>query len=602
MATPYSFFQTPITLAAGNTYTLPNYFNINVTVTAFDYLVYNNTGGLNLTLSVNETSTNISQRYITGSFDCGRINLSGIMNYSGSLTVTIFNNGNSSVTFNLLLYIYNEAVHGCTIGPVATREMSSITTTQLNGQQADVSATTAFLNPAKITRGGYVFTYGENPIADSDVIYSIPPIANYSNLYAATGASVTISNRTFVISMPGTGAPAVIRPSVTQPGPDLRDYWFMRCRFQGTGQLCMSCGGLGIQWKNSALTIRTINPDPILLATVTSASVTAGAITLTIFGKSFTISISANTTTYAIANNISTLSNALITAPCVCTSVGPVIYLVGTFPGALSTATNSVSAGSTGLTMTFSTPISNARTTQTTITANNLLPSFPYTPESGPINMQLIATASEYIVALSSPNGEPVAPVHRMVRTNNDYGYDGHFGVYCDDSVATSMTLFDASLYKKINLSRSNNQTTVLSMVISSFAAAGSAYAVINFIKLDGPTLCTIKSVCVNNQTNGFLEVYIVRNAYIQSSTIALSTAVGPTGTIFYDSTFTSHLVTLSTNLDVVYFNQVASSDKQDIDKTMSTMCLYSVLVAVDSVKNLNTGSASVQIIFDECY
>lgn len=602
MATSYPIYNSSITLASGNSFSLPSNFVSTIVMNAFDYIVYNQAANLNLSFAVTEAGTQISQRYITGTFDCGRVNTSGVMNQSQQMNIIITNLDSVSVTFTLIINIYTDAVNGGTLGPVAKKEMSTITSTRLNGDQADASATTSFINPVKVTRGGYLFTYAELPISEVDVIYSIPPITNMLNIYAGAGSTATVTNRTVAITTTAGGAPVAIRPSITQPGPDLRDYWLMRCRFQGTGQICMSCGGLGVQWVNGVLSIRTINPDPISLWTVTSASVTAGSITITLFGQSFAISIAANTTTYAIAYDICTKINALITAPAICVAVGPTLYIFGTYPGALTTGTNSVSAGSTGLTMTVSMPISNLRTTTGTTLANDLLPSFPYTPTTGPINMQLLATASEYIVSLATPTGEPVAPVHRMVRPNNDYGYDGHFGVYCDGSVATNMALLDASLYKKVNLSRSNNQTTVLQTVISSFAAAGSGYAVINFIKLDGPTLATIKSVCVNNQTNGFLEVYIVRNAYIQNSSINLGTTIGPTGTIFYDSSYSSNLVTISNNLDIIYFNQVPSSDQQSIEEVMSTMSLYSVMIAVDSVKNLNTGSASIQVILDECY
>jgi len=276
--------------------------------------------------------------------------------------------------------------------------------------------------------------------------------------------------------------------------------------------------------------------------------------------------------------------------------------MFGVYPGALSSATNSISAGSTGLTATFSTPISNARTNTATTTVGNYLPIFPYTLPSGPINLQLKATPSEYVIALGTPSGEPITPIHRMARPDNDYGYDGHFGIYCDGLVATNITFFDASMYKKNNLSRSNNQPIILATTINTFAAFGSGYAVINFLKLDGPTACTIKSIEVNNQTNGTLEVYVVRNAYIQNSTLALSTAIGPTNTIMYDATYSSDIVTINGVMDTIFFNHVSTVENADVNVSVSTMCLYSVIIAVDPIKQVNSGSAAVQIILEECY
>lgn len=603
MSVPYQFYSDIFTIGVlGNhTFTVPaaNILNAAGLQFTINNTTWNPSDPAKLELIVLYSGTQLwkritNERIMTANMDLGVITL------DGSMTVNVVNYSSTvSAAVRLSIEIFSDSTGSNTQSYISENDTSMICASTISGVRPDTSTSQSYNNPVKALTSGYLYTYAEPDMNNYDMISTIVPVDSYLKVGYSSGSPTVADGNKIIINTSSLTAFAIY-PGIACYGPNKNTSWILRANAAvTTGTLQFMYGSLGVQLSPTAVTIIETVPDPLSWWLVTAASITAGDITVTLFGVDFTFALPAATGAAEIAYQFSIALNASLNSGAITCSIGPYIFFRGIWRQLTSGSSSFVTA--TGFTATILGNLNdNTGLSPTTYAANNQLPLFSTGPQTTTYSVQLEANPNEYIVSVNSANGDPFTPIHRINRTNNNFGFDGSIGIFGTGTAAANV--FNVDLYQKISRPVMRTSST-LTYNTTTYASVGNATIAFALVKTTNWITTELTRLTVYNNNTRALAVTVAINAKTAAAGLTMAqTSTIKSGTV-YSNTNNIAIPNVAVDSVINYYTVDGPLITViDLNLKMATMATYTILLAVDPAAGGNSSRAILTLSIDEYY
>lgn len=524
----------------------------------------------------------------------------GIVTLGSGMTVTVYNRSTvNSATVRITLSILTGDLRNSSQNYVSETDSMTTNIALFNGIRPDQSTSQVYYNPGKMLTSGYMYTFSDSVnIDDYSLVSSLVPVTSYLKLGYSSG-SPTVANGSKISINTTALTRFTIVPETSCYGPNKNNSWVLRANVSiSTGTLQLLYGSLGLSVSPTAISIQETNPDPFSWWLVTSASVTAGALTITLFGISFVVNLTANASAAAIANQLSNAINSSSNSGAITCSVGAYIFFRGIWQQ-LTSGSSSYSS-STGFVATIIGNLNdNTGLSPTSYAATNQLPLFASAPSTSAYSVQLEARPNEYIVSVNSANGNPFTPIHRVNRTNNNFGFDGTLAIYGTGTVLADV--YNLDLYKK--KSRSYMKTsTLLTYNDTTHATSGNTKVIFALVKTNNWITTKMTQLVIYSSSSRAVNVIVSINPAIDAAITMAQNATVKSGTI-YSNTTNVNVPSFAANTIIESIMASAQTITTiDLDIPLGTTNSYVISMSPDPAAGSNTGRIIMTLGLEEYY
>lgn len=525
----------------------------------------------------------------------------GIVTLAAGMTVTVYNRSTvNTANVKVTISILETLAQNSSQNYVSDTDLMTVSTNTLQGIRPDQSISQTYYNPMKALTSGYLYTYSDSVNIDNySLVSSLVPVTSYLKLGYTTGTpTVADGNKISVNTSAITNFTIV--PSVPSYGPNKNNGWVLRANVSITsGTLQILYGSLGLSLSSTAISIQETAPNPFSWWLVTSASVTAGALTITLFGVAFTVNLTVNSSAAAIAHQLSTAINASSNSGAITCTIGAYIFFRGIWQQ-LTSGSSSYSS-STGFAATILGNLNdNTGLSPTSYVATNQLPAFATAPSTSAYSVQLEARPNEYIVSVNSANGNPFTPIHRVNRTNNNFGYDGALAIYGTGTVVAD--IFNVDLYKKNVVSPSMKTSSLLTYNDTTYATAGNTKVIFAFVKTNNWITSELTQLVIYSSSARVVNIIVSVNPTITGAITMAQNATIKSGTIY---TNTTNVNVPSFTADTIILSIMANENTVttiDLNIKLAVNNTYVISMSPDPAAGSNTGRMIITCGIDEYY
>lgn len=525
----------------------------------------------------------------------------GIVTLASGMTITVYNRSTvNTANIKVTLSILDTLVQNSSQNYVSDTDLMTVGANTLIGIRPDQTTSQTYYNPMKALTSGYLYTYADTVDIDNySLVSTLVPVTSYLKLGYATGTPTVADGNKISINTSAITRFAIV-PETGCYGPNKNNGWILRANVSiSSGTLQILYGSLGLSLSPTAIIIQETVPDPLSWWLVTSASVTAGALTITLFGVSFTVNLTVNSSAAAIANQLSDAINASSNSGAVTCSIGAYIFFRGIWQQ-LTSGSSSYSS-STGFTATIIGNLNNnTGLSPTSYLATNQLPAFATSPSTSAYSVQLESRPNEYVVSVNSANGNPFTPIHRINRTNNNFGFDGTLAIYGTGTVVADV--FNVDLYKK-NVSNPVMRTgSLLTYNDTTHATSGNTKVIFAFVKTNNWITTELTQLVVYSSSSRVVNIIVSINPVVASAiTMAQNTTV-KSGTIY---TNTTNVNVPSFAANTIITSVMANSNAVttiDLGLKFGVNNTYIVSMSPDPAAGSNTGRIIITAGINEYY